>query len=100
MSADNYIYVRKRPDGRYGISHRFASGYYADEGHTVESLQEWYDECEPGKYVIDSDWIIPENAEKDIEVYDDPREAVMAAHRMYEREAVVEYGVRIGEGIL
>lgn len=95
MSADNYIYVRKRRDGKYGISHRFASGYYEDEGWTVEELQDDLPE-----YVVDESWIIPYRAEKDIEVHDDPAQAILAAHRMYERETIVEYGVRIAPDVL
>lgn len=95
MSADNYIYVRKRRDGKYGVSHRFASGYYEDEGWTVEELQ-----ADRPEYVVDESWIIPYRAEKDIEVYPNPGEAILAAHRMYDREAIVEYGVRIAPGVL
>jgi len=37
MSADNYLYVAKLPGG-FAVYDRFASGYYADEGATVEDI--------------------------------------------------------------
>ena len=97
MSADNYLLVRKRPDGRFGISHRFASAYYTDEGHTVESLQESFDLCGE-HWVADESWLCP--PEKDIEIHDDATDAILAAHRLHCKFAVVEYGVQIGEGVL
>lgn len=96
MSADNYYFVAKTADGKYTVSHRFASVYYSDEGHTVESLREWYDACEPGKYVIDEEWICEPPAP--LSLHETLEEAVMRAHR-FESDQWSEYGVRIQDGL-
>jgi hypothetical protein len=80
MSADNYLYVRKRPDGQYGVSMRFASGYYTDEAG---------DYGEP--------WPIPDDS---YGVFECAEDAIMAAHRAEREKYVVEYGVQIGAGVL
>ena len=92
MSADNYIYVRQRPDGRFGFSHSSASAYYEDEGHTVESVQE-----ENPQYNVDADWINP--AEEDIEVFDTPGDAIAGATLFANSLPIVEYGIQLGEGV-
>lgn len=83
MSADNYIYVRKREDGKFGVSMRFASGYYLDE-HGGDSVpDDWF-------------WPIPPD---DFGVFETAEDAVMAAHRAYRDEPIVEYGVYVGAGV-
>ena len=92
MSADNYIYVRLRKDGKVGISHRYASTYYSDEITLDEVIEE------NPNHTVDGQWISP--PEEDIEIYDLVSEALVAAHRMYEKEAIVEYGVICGPGVV
>jgi hypothetical protein len=89
VSADNYMHVLKR-DGKYVVQNRSASAYYADEGHTVESLQAEQDACRPGKYIVDESWIIPADAEHGV-VFDTLGEAVEYAYSEYS-----EYGVSFG----
>lgn len=89
MSADNYMHIIKR-DGKYVVQNRSASCYYADEGHTVESLQAHYDSCEPGKWKIDETWIIPADAEHD-HLFDTLADAEDYAYSEYS-----EYGVSYG----
>lgn len=96
MSADNYYYVRKREDGKFGVSHRFASIYYADEGHTVESLQADYDSSEPGKYVVDESWIHP--VPPDLAIEASLYSALRAADRL-EADSWAEYGVTVQSGL-
>jgi hypothetical protein len=83
VSADNYLFVRKRSDGRFGISHRSASAYYLDED---------------GGDSVPADWFQP--APEDREgIFDTAEEAVMAAHKIESEMAVCEYGVSLGEGV-
>jgi hypothetical protein len=89
MSADNYMHVLKR-DGKYVVENRSASSCYADEGHTVESLQAYMDECEPGKWQVDDTWIIPAGGEHGVE-FATLGEAVEYAYNEYS-----EYGVSFG----
>ena len=101
MSADNYLYVRKREDGKFGVSHRFASCYYADEGHTVESLRMTNEQevALGGRaYAIDGTWIA-DPPEDRYGVFDTAEQALIAAHKAEER-GWTEYGVAIGEGVL
>lgn len=42
MSADNYYFVSKTEEGKYAVSHRFASVYYADEFDPGEAPMEGY----------------------------------------------------------
>ena len=79
MSADNYLFVRLRDDGRFGISHRWASSVYADEDSTSEAVPPPDD-----KYGI----------------FDTAEDAILAAHREEEKLGVVEYGVCLGAGVL
>jgi len=88
MSADNYLHILKR-DGKYLVENRSASCYYADEGHTVESLQSHYDSCEPGKWVIDETWII--QGEPRGAVFENLEDAEAYAYSEYS-----EYGVSYG----
>jgi hypothetical protein len=80
VSADNYIYVRKRDDGKYGVSMRFASGYYEDADGAGEHR-----------------WEIPNDS---YGVFDTAQEAVMEAHKVYRDEYIVEYGVCVGPGVI
>ena len=74
MSADNYIYVRKRRlDGKFGVSMRFASCEYSE---------------------------IPYDEVDEYGVFDTAQEAILAAHRACRDEAFVEYGVRVEDGLL
>ena len=101
MSADNYLYVRKRKDGKFGVSMRFASVYYSDEGHTVESLQaaqQQMRELGQSWYPVDESWI-SEPPEDHYGVFDDATEALWAAHKAEQEEGVVEYGVALGPGV-
>jgi hypothetical protein len=98
VSADNYIYVRRREDGKFGVSMRFASVYYSDEGNTVESVQGDLDSCEPGKYRVDDDWIAKTPADH-YGVFDDASKAVEAAHRAKASESIVEYGVAVAPDV-
>ena len=79
MSADNYLFVRKRADGRFGISHRSASTYYADEDGPSNAVPPPDD-----KYGI----------------FDTAEDAILAAHREEAKLGVVEYGVCLGAGVL
>jgi len=83
MSADNFLLVRLRPDGRFGVSHRFASCYYDDDSDL---------------HSVDVSFIGP--APPDFIIRDTAEEAVMEAHREEARMDVLEYGVCIGEGVL
>lgn len=101
MSADNYIRVAKTSDGRYGVwDNRSASAYYADEGHTVESLQKDKDyEAEFGspRYVVDDEWIVaphPPDA-----TFNSADAAVKHAHRL-DHDGYYEYGVSIAEDVM
>ena len=80
MSADNYIFVRKRKDGKYGVSMRFASGDYEDEDGLVED-----------------NWPIPDDS---YGVFDTAEDALVAAHKAYREEYIVEYGVVVGPGVV
>lgn len=80
MSADNYIYVRKREDGRFGVSMRFASSYYVDEDAGDSVPVDWFCPIPNDRYGI----------------FDTSEEAVMSAHKAESKEAIVEYGVRVG----
>ena len=75
-----------------------ASAYYSDEGWTIESLQDDHDVSWPGGYAIDKSWISP--PPKDIEVYEDSTEAVLAAHRIERDYGIVEYGVCVAAGVI
>lgn len=83
MSADNYLLVRNRGDGTFGVSMRFASTYYRDEEGGDSVPEDWF--CDPPEDEI---------------VTDNVANALESAHRWYHEEAVVEYGVRVGEGVL
>ena len=117
MSADNYYFVRKREDGKFDVTHRFASVYYADqvtsqtkqevwlegnsEGWKIKGQDEIYpdlESCEAAIPSIPEDWIeeIPP-AEKS---FDTLEEAVMFAHKCVKEDYVVEYGVIIQSEIL
>lgn len=104
MSADNYLYVRKRDDGRYGVSMRFASGYYRDEIDPDDWPQDQatYTGSGPvdelGFAPIPEEWV--EDAPDDrYGVYDTAAEALNAAYRE-ESDSWCEYGVSIGDGVL
>ena len=83
MSADNYLLVRKRGDGTFGVSMRFASTYYRDTDGDDRVPDHWF--CDPPE-----DQIITDTAET----------ALVLAHKWHAEEAVVEYGVVCGEGVL
>lgn len=83
MSADNYLLVRNRGDGTYGVSMRFASTYYRDEDGGDSVPDDWF--CDPPE-----DTIISDKAET----------AIILAHQWHRAEAVVEYGVQVAEGVL
>lgn len=89
MSADNYMHILKR-DGKYVVQNRSASAYYADEGHTVESIQANCDACEPGKWRIDESWIVTGGREHGV-VFDTLEAAEEYAYSEYS-----EYGVSYG----
>lgn len=105
MSADNYILVRKRDDGRFGVSMRFASVYYRDE-IDVEwdkrpRSQAQYTGTGPvdefGFAPIPDDWIA--DAPDDHLVFDTTTDAILAAHKWEREEYIVEYGVTLGAGV-
>ena len=83
MSADNYIYVNKRADGKYTVDMRFASTYYADE---------------------DQAFALPESAvsptPKPYKVCGTATQAVASAHLWYQDEDLVEYGVCLNSAVL
>lgn len=83
MSADNYLFVRNRGDGTYGVSMRFASTYYRDQDGGDSVPDEWF--CDPPE-----DEIVTYSVAMVLEL----------AHRWHHEEAVVEYGVQVGEGVL
>lgn len=86
MSADNYLYVRKLDNGKYDITHRFASMYYRDE----------YPEGNLNVVVRDNLVTKPPQEKQ----YDTLTEAVMSAHLEASKMDVLEYGVQIQEGLL
>lgn len=83
MSADNYLFVRNRGDGTFGVSMRFASMYYRDTDRGEAIPDDWF--CD-----APDDEIISDKAET----------ALVLAHQWHAREAVVEYGVCVGEDVL
>ncbi len=83
MSADNFIFVRNRGDGTFGVSMRFASTYYRDSNAGEDIPDDWF--CDPPKDKI---------------ISDSPETALVLAHQWEAREAVVEYGVCVGEGVV
>lgn len=87
MSADNYLYVRKLPDGKYAVDDRSASCYYRDEGDTADDL------AHAGG---DDSWLVDPPVPR--HVFDSAAEAIVYAHR-YEREEIVEYGIAFGPGV-
>lgn len=121
MSADNYVLVNKTPDGRFAVSHRFASCYYSDEidgeppfeYSSLEGTAEGWrarGDSNLGDQVFETieelnaaatrrpDWV--ENPPNPQETFDDPQEAVMFAHRFVKELDIVEYGVIVGEGVV
>lgn len=120
MSADNYLYVRKLPNGMYDVTHRFASLYYRDEHPNGNPKQDsWICGDERGWYIrFHEEKIYPTYEEAYAQVPDVPDDwfsddvppnttqfttvesAVMAAHRLIRSLEVVEYGVIVQEGLL
>jgi len=117
MSADNYYFVRKRNDGKFDVTHRFASVYYADEvtpetkqdvwlegnaeGWRIRGQDKIYPDLESAENAvpaIPADWIetVPP-AEKS---FDTLEEAIIFAHKCVEEDYVVEYGVVVQNGLL
>ena len=119
MSADNYIFVSKNNEGKYVVSMRFASTFYRDEcstppmegyGFTV-TIKGWTiegDSANEGR-VFESqeeaeaaatrrpDWIVDPPTGR---TFDNPIEAILYAHKWYEDEMIVEYGVSIHPDVL
>jgi hypothetical protein len=120
MSADNYYFVGKTEDGKFAVSHRFASIYYADE--CDEPPMESYSmvgDSEGWQLPGDSkvgdkkfatqdealsnatrrpDWIVEPPDPRS--VHDTLEEAVMTAHSYVQQDYVVEYGVVIQTGLV
>lgn len=69
MSADNYLFVCKRADGKWVIEQRFAS------------WDDYPDEHEAGKHVYGE--------------YDSPEKAVIDAHRLNAGDHWTEHGVHL-----
>ena len=121
MSADNYYFVSKTDDGKFAVSHRFASTYYKDqvgdevpaEAYAFEGDKDgWkargdsklgdkkfatYEEME-ANLTRRPDWI--EEPPKTTAIFDTLEEALLAAHRYVAKDEVVEYGVIVQEGLL
>jgi hypothetical protein len=83
MSADNYLFVRNRGDGTFGVSMRFASTYYRDTDGGDSVPDDWF--CDPPEDEI---------------ISDKPETALILAHQWHAKEVVVEYGVCVGEGVV
>lgn len=117
MSADNYYFVRKRNDGKFDVTHRFASAYYADEVSSDQPQDVWlegnaegwkirgedkiyptYEDCQNAIPRIPADWIqeIPPQEKS----FDTLEEAIMFAHKCVKEDYVVEYGVIVQSGLL
>jgi len=123
MSADNYYFVREREDGKFDVTHRYASVYYADEmapgeypmeGHGFNGDADGWtipgDSRNVGRVFATleeaeeaatrrPDWIeyAPLPADEDFETLE---EAVLFAHRCVANASVVEYGVIVQDGLL
>ena len=76
---EDYIYVRQREDGMYGVSLRFVGEPYQDE----------YPELSP----LDTTPAPPDR----IGVYATPHEAVLAGHAAEATEGETTYGVCLGD---
>lgn len=122
MSADNYYFVSKLENGKFAVSHRFASIHYVDEFDSGEAPMEGYgfngdangwtiqgDSANEGKVFITldeaqlaatrrPDWIDP--APEPRSIHDTLTEAVMQAHKYVSEDYVVEYGVAIQSGLM
>lgn len=122
MSADNYYFVSKQADGKFAVSHRFASGYYEDEFADREPPMEAasvHGDKDGWQLIGDTqnigiifqtyedamaaatrrpDWVEP--APAPYSLHATLEEAVMAAHRCVADDQVVEYGVVIQSGLM
>lgn len=120
MSADNYIFVSKQADGRFAVSHRYASVYYEDEcdepptegysftgsngGWTINGdsknkgvIFQTLEDAEKAA-TRRPDWIVAPPSSRS--VHDTLEEAVMAAHKYVSLADVVEYGVIVQANLL
>lgn len=123
MSADNYIYVRKRDDGDYGVSHRCASVYYEDRFDDPRGPMECdYIQGDAEGWHLHGDSNIPEttkfptveDAENaatrrpdwlimpplDAMVSEDAANAIVLAHKWIRAIGIVEYGVIVSDEVL
>lgn len=117
MSADNYILVQKTADGKYSISHRFASSYYNDEVseppreyHCLTGTSKGWSVCgddgpwfETQEEAIQSsplrpDWLV--DPPTPYKICDTPVEAIKAAHEWKQELPVVEYGVEVAKAVV
>lgn len=120
MSADNYYFVSKTEDGKFAVSHRYASIYYRDECNVAPMEGSGYsgdsngwrivgDKANEGKVFATiaeaelaatrrPDWL--ENPPTPRSVHDTLTEAVMQAHKYVKEDYVVEYGVMVQNGLL
>lgn len=122
MSADNYLFVRRLADnGKFDVTHRSASAYYADEVDVNNPPKEdvwlegdsegWrirgesktyktYEEVHAAIPTVPRDWINDAPPPQD-QQYDTLAEAMIAAHREVKASSYpIEYGVSIQEGLL
>ena len=88
MSADNYLLVRLREDGRFGISMRFASTYYADDADPWPFGQDGLP--------IPKDWLCDAPDDR-YGIFDSATDAIVAAHKL---DVYTEYGVSVSESVL
>jgi hypothetical protein len=87
MSADNYYFVRKRnSDGKYDVTHRYASSSFDDYIKPFSGDHEYNDE------------LAYPPASPDF-TFDTLEQAILFAHKWMERKPT-EYGVRVQIGLL
>lgn len=122
MSADNYYFVSKNENGKFEVSHRFASMHYSDEVDPNEPPMEAYGmdgNSEGWRLRGDSqhegtvfatieeataaatrrpDWV--ERPPNPRSVHATLTEALMQAHKYVSEDYVVEYGVILQEGLV
>lgn len=117
MSADNYYFVSKTDDGKFAVSHRFASIYYRDEEvsppreytSVTGTHKGWSVNGDKGPWFASADEAIRSSPEHPEWIVDPPQprsthdtlaEALMTAHKYVSEDYIVEYGVCVQEGLV